>query len=348
MGYKNNEHFLTSGELLNRKQELNEAGYSFSLSKNFNKEVIKKHKIKFKEWDYYYFGNTRFGFGVVIGDLRYAGQFGIVLFDFEKKYLIDKSAIILLPLGRMKLPTDSSTSFEYHNKKNVIKLDVNPETGNRKLFVKYKNFYDGKDLLIDVDIKRTCDDTMVISTPFFKNKHFYYNQKINNLCANGRVLFGEEDLNTNNDFMGVLDWGRGVWTYNNTWNWCSINQKSGDDYVGFNLGNGFGDTSKSGENMFFLNKTAYKLNQIDIFFSYLKKDRLDVQGKTIFKTQNSDELYLEFTPIFNRNVSMNLLLIKQVTNQMFGYFSGYVHYGDGQVYKVENLFGFIEKVSNKW
>jgi hypothetical protein len=64
---------------------------------------------------------------------------------------------------------------------------------------------------------------MVIATPFKKKHHFYYNQKINNQIAGGYAKVGEKMYDFNKNSYGVLDWGRGVWTYRNTWYWCSVN-----------------------------------------------------------------------------------------------------------------------------
>ena len=51
-----------------------------------------------------------------------------------------------------------------------------------------------------------------------KPKAFYYNQKINCLPASGCIRLGEEQWRFRpEDAMGVLDWGRGVWTYDNIW-----------------------------------------------------------------------------------------------------------------------------------
>ena len=60
-------------------------------------------------------------------------------------------------------------------------------------------------------------DTMVIATPW-KNKKtaFYYNQKINCMRAEGSVTFDGTTywFSPETDY-GTLDWGRGVWTYDN-------------------------------------------------------------------------------------------------------------------------------------
>ncbi len=40
--------------------------------------------------------------------------------------------------------------------------------------------------------------------------------------------------------FGTLDWGGGVWTYDNTWHWGSGNADIGGVPFGFNIGYGFG------------------------------------------------------------------------------------------------------------
>ena len=62
------------------------------------------------------------------------------------------------------------------------------------------------------------DESMVIATPFDKPGHFYYNQKINCMRAEGWIELGSRRYELTKDkFFAVLDWGRGVWTYHNTW-----------------------------------------------------------------------------------------------------------------------------------
>lgn len=40
--------------------------------------------------------------------------------------------------------------------------------------------------------------------------------------------------------FGVLDWGRGVWTYKNTWYWGSASGQIDKVPFGWNIGYGFG------------------------------------------------------------------------------------------------------------
>ncbi|MEI3102134.1 MAG: DUF2804 family protein [Oscillospiraceae bacterium] len=60
----------------------------------------------------------------------------------------------------------------------------------------------------------------------------------------------------------MLDWGRGVWTYHNTWYWGSASYHVNGVPFGWNIGYGFGDTSAASENMLFYKGKAHKLSQV--------------------------------------------------------------------------------------
>lgn len=92
---------------------------------------------------------------------------------------------------------------------------------------------------------------MVIATPFETQKYFYYNQKINLLAAKGQFSLGNIKHNFGKDAFGVLDWGRGVWTYSNTWYWASMSGEYENHRYGLNLGYGFGNTKNATQNVFF-------------------------------------------------------------------------------------------------
>ena len=66
------------------------------------------------------------------------------------------------------------------------------------------------------------------------------------------------EFNREKDF-GTLDWGRGVWTYDNTWLWGSGNADLDGNRFGFNIGYGFGNTSAATENaIFYIGEDLYR------------------------------------------------------------------------------------------
>ena len=303
------EKMLSKGKLLDEKGNLNEAGYAFSLVKEYHRKDIKVLKGRIKEWDYYFITDGEHGIALTVDDNSYMGMASVSILDFKNKKENTKSLIRWLTFGEVNLPNTSKDGDIFMEGKHYSMFFGN-KNGKRHLVCHMDNVVKGKHFDCDIYLENTLDKSMVIATPFNKKRHFYYNQKINLLKGRGSFSFGEfkHQLKTNNT-VGVLDWGRGVWTYSNTWYWSSLNAVQDGHYIGFNLGYGFGDTSASSENMFFYDKEAYKLE--DVTFNIPK----DEKGKHQFLkpwtfTSKSGDINLEFTPIIDRHANTNVLIIQ--------------------------------------
>ena len=336
---------LSSGPLLDENGNLVEAGYATKLVKVYSRSTIKAKKSRIKEWDYYYIGNSKYGVALTIADNSYMGMGSISFLDFGNKKEITKSEIKLFTKGKLNLPSTSEIGDVFYESKK-LKISFIHENNKRHLTVHYKNFLDKKDLRADLYLEETNEGSMVIATPFKKDKHFYYNQKINLLKCAGYVKIGEDIYDFNKDTYGVLDWGRGVWTYKNTWYWSSLNAVYKGKRIGFNLGYGFGDTSAASENMFFYDDKVYKLEDVRFDIPVSKNGRDDFLEPWKFRSSTKD-INLTFTPILNRSANMNLLVLKSIQNQVFGTFSGYILIDGKQIY-FEDVVGFAEKVKNNW
>lgn len=83
--------------------------------------------------------------------------------------------------------------------------------------------------------------------------------------ASGKVLYGGKlyEFSPETDF-GALDWGRGVWTYDNVWYWGSGSGDIDGHRFGFNIGYGFGDTSAASENVIFMTVWHIKLMMLSL------------------------------------------------------------------------------------
>ena len=146
--------------------------------------------------------------------------------------------------------------------------------------------------------------------------------------------------------MGVLDWGRGVWTYDNTWYWSSASGRHEGVPFGFNLGYGFGETSAATENMLFYDDKAHKLGRVT--FDIPQKDGQDDFLSTWTIRDDAGRLNLVFEPILDRAANMNYWLLASIQHQVFGRFSGKAVLDDGTELAIRDLIGFAEKVRNKW
>lgn len=147
--------------------------------------------------------------------------------------------------------------------------------------------------------------------------------------------------------FGVLDWGRGVWTYKNTWYWGSASGAIDNVPFGFNIGYGFGDTSAASENMIFYDQKAHKLDQVTFNIPTTSNGNDDFMSPWTF-TSNDGRFEMEFVPIIDRAADSNVGIIRSNQHQVFGLFSGKAILDDGTVINVKDFLGFAEKVFNKW
>lgn len=339
------QHKLEPGRLLYDDGNLAEAGYATSLVKEYNRSWIKAHSLRIKEWDYYYIGNENHGIALTIADNSYMSMVSISFLNFVSKTETTKSIIKFFPKRKLNLPSTSETGdIEYNSKK--CNISFKHVDGKRRIQANFKNFDNKIDLRCDLYLTETNEDSIVIATPFKKNKHFYYNQKINLLSSSGYVKIGETIYDFNKDTFGVLDWGRGVWTYKNTWYWSSLNAVDHGKRIGFNLGYGFGDTSAASENMLFIDDKSYKLNQVHFDIPINKFGKDDYMKPWKFRSQDGT-IDLTFTPVLNRHASSNAIVIKSIQNQVFGHFNGTIMVDD-RVVAINDLMGFAEKVTNYW
>ena len=333
--------------LLDEQGNLTEPSFARKLLPVYDRTKVKGGFARLKEWDYYYVGNDRFGIALTIADNSYMGLDSVSFLCFEgTPWEITKSPMSVFPMGKTNLPATSASGVTQHGGKGyAMKFSV--QGGKRHLTAHMDDFKDAKPIDIDVTLEREPAESIVICTPFEKNAHFYYNQKINCMRASGTVKLGDEAYVFDpEESFGVLDWGRGVWTYHNTWYWGSASGLVDGVDFGFNIGYGFGDTSAASENMLFYAGKAHKLSKVS--FNIPMKDGKEDYLKPWTFTSDDGRFEMDFVPVINRASCTDVKLIKSDQNQVFGRFTGTAILDDGTKLEIRDLMGFAEKVENKW
>ena len=161
--------------------------------------------------------------------------------------------------------------------------------------------------------------------------------------TSGFVKFGNNQIDfKKEDSFTVLDWGRGVWTYKNTWYWGSASGLVNGKRFGFNIGYGFGDTSKASENIIFYDGIGHKLDQVKF-----EIDTANYLNPWKFSS-NDHRFELVMTPFLDRQDDTNFIIIKNLGHQVFGKFNGYVILDDGSKLEINNLLGFAEQITNHY
>ena len=339
---------LSSGPLLNERGELCQAGYATSLIKEYDRDRIKGGALRIKEWDYYLIHNDRYGVALTLDDNSYMGLVSISFLDFERRTEHTTSPMTIFPMGKTRFPNTSAEGDVSLNKKNM-KMSFCHKDGKRILDGEIRRFENGLPIRVHFELTGEPEDSMVIATPFPEKKTaFYYNQKIVGMRASGKAEYaGRVYEFREEDSFALLDWGRGVWTYDNTWYWSAAMGMNGGETFGFNLGYGFGDTSAATENMLFYKGKAHKLEDVRFLIPGEDGGRIDYLKPWIF-TSSDGRLELSFTPILDRKAYTSAGVILSDQHQVFGYFDGTAILDDGTRLSVEHMLGFAEKVRNKW
>ena len=148
------------------------------------------------------------------------------------------------------------------------------------------------------------------------------------------------------DTFAVLDWGRGVWTYDNTWYWGSASGLVDNHPFGFNIGYGFGDTSAASENVILFDGKIHKLSRV-MFNIPMKNGKEDYISPWTF-TSDDGRFEMQFIPVMDRASKTDLGVICSDQHQVFGRFNGKVILDDRNELLIQNLTGFAEKVHNNW
>ncbi len=334
-------------DLLDANGNLKHKGYSKKMLLKYDRNAIKAPKNRIKEWDYYLIYNDEFAIALTIDDNSYMGLDSVSIIDFKKAKEHTTSCMKFFTNGKTKFPSSSITGDVISmNSKNgfVFKNDGN----KRILDIDMKKFYKKKSLKIHAILSSEPEESMVIATPFENSpKYFYYNQKIVGFKAEGYFKYGDQKIEfSSNKTRALLDWGRGVWPYKNSWYWGAGCFEVDGHELGFNIGYGFGDTSAASENMIFYDGKAHKLEKIS-FNIPLKNGKYDFMSPWTF-TSSDNRFTMTFKPIIDRKANMDLKILASIQHQVFGVFNGTMILDDGTEIKVQNQIGFAEKVFNKW
>ena len=337
------QHEITQkGALLGADGNLREPGWARSLLLDYRRADVKANKLRIKEWDYYIVTNDSFGIALTIADNSYMGLISASVLDFEKPWEQTVSVMTAFPMGKFKLPETSAAGDTLYGDKRV-QMAFRVLEGERRLSCRFERFLGEDALELELSLAQPPMDSMVIATPFSAPRAFYYNQKINCMRASGEAVLGKRRFAFSPETsFGTLDWGRGVWTYDNTWYWGNGNGVVNGKPFGFNIGYGFGDTSAASENLLIYDGVAHKLSKV----------QFNIPEDSFLKpwTFSSDDgrFEMDFVPILDRAARTNALIIESDQHQVFGRFSGKAVLDDGTALELHDFLGFAEKVRNRY
>ena len=341
------KRITTPGPLHDEQGHLIETGYATELIKTYDRKRVAAKRMRIKEWDYYAVCTDQFALALTIDHNGYMFMDSISLLDFRKNTQVTKSMMGLPFMSPRDLPA-TSREGDIAVKGNGYMLSFENDGHSRHLTGFMNKFSGETTIVIDLHLTDAPKESMVIVTPFKGHPEaFYYNQKINCMRVEGLITLGQTEYRCHPaDTFAVLDWGRGVWTYDNTWYWGSASGLADGVPFGFNIGYGFGDTSAASENVLFYDGKIHKLSQV-IFEIPTKDGREDYMSPWKF-TSDDGRFEMDFLPVMDRAAKTDVGIICSDQHQVFGRFSGTAVLDDGLKLEIRDLMGFAEKVRNKW
>ncbi len=339
-----NHEVTEAHKLLDENGRLVEPGWSRRYTQIYNRADIKKPAFRIKEWDYYYIisNEHKFAFCMTVSDLGYLGMNSVTFIDLENAVDKTESVLVPFPMGKFKMPSSTKEGdVKFRNNKIAIEFLNTPE--GRILRMDYPAFDKGKGIKCNIRLYDEPEESMVIATPWDEDERaFYYNQKINPMRASGKIEYDGAVYNLNPELdFGGLDWGRGVWTYDNYWYWGSGSGQVDGVPFGFNIGYGFGNTSAASENTIFYNGKAHKFDDVEFHISPNYTDPWRF-------TSSDGRFEMDFVPIIDRAAKIDLKAIVTDQHQVFGRMSGTAILDDGTEIKIKDFLCFAEEVHNKY
>jgi hypothetical protein len=342
------QHEITQpGPLLNADGSLREAGYARRPLLDYDKSAIKAPVKRIKEWDRYMVVDDRFAIELAIADHSYMGVDTVSFFDFSAPAQYNRNVVKFFRKGN-KLLSPTSEIGDALSKGDGYSMEFRNGGTQRRLVFSMDRFASGKAISGEIYLDCPPRDSIALATPFHGDPQaFFYNHKIPGMPASGTIRLGkkEYELRLGSSF-GTLNWGRGIWTRNNTWLWAGASGLLEGFPFSLNMGGGFGDVSAATENVLFYKGQAHKLAEVQ--WDIPKKNKKVMYAEPWTISSDDGRVELAFEPVMDRKTKMNLGFVCCDQHQVFGCFKGNVILDDGTLLDVPSLFGFAEKVCNKW
>ena len=338
---------MEKGLLLNPDGSLREPGWATEPLLVYNRASVRESRYRLKEWDYYLVNDGEYAVAFTLCNAGYAALLTVTVVDIDDPADHTETHLKPMPGDSVVLPTSSDSGVSFYSDDRVKMVFDN--TGDERILDVMMRRFCGGTFAAHIELDRFPRDSMVIATPWTeKETAFYYNRKVVGMRARGEFSYdGIRHEFDGSDSFGLLDWGRGVWTYDNHWYWGVAQGNQGGHVAALNVGYGFGDTTAASENMFFLDGVCHKLDRVDFGIPRKRTGEFELMESWRL-TSNDGRLEMLFSPYLDRSSKIDVGVVMTNQHQIFGELDGYVVLDDGTKFHVENMQASAEVVHNRY
>jgi hypothetical protein len=252
---------------------------------------------------------------ITVAHLDYAGLVELSFVDFETKEVA--SAPFVLPLGiGLALPDRSGARWRVRMPLGRVSLTIDRDL--TRLFVRARTPRGPLEAQIVIDTPPS-EESMSVVVPW-SERAFQLTTKRVALPARGtiRALGRTYEVDASREGFACLDFGRGVWPRETTWNWGTgavIDARGAR--VGLQLGGQWTDGTGMTENGLFVDGRLTKIGST-LRWSY---DRAAFERPWRVEGEGVD---LSFTPMLERTAKLDLRVLRTELHLCFGRWSGRV------------------------
>lgn len=340
MGNQMQREMTARVPLLGKKGELLHPGYARHMLYDYDRTLVAGLPFRLKEWDFYQFLLEDWVLQMTIGHVSYCTQLSAHLFSLENGEHYDFERMYPFLKKDLHFSTNPEEPGVLEARGQGFRMRYETKRDHKRLRLRVKG-----EEAVEIDLYLPWnpeEEKMVIATPFAKKGQFYLNCKEHYYGVKGTVCFGSRLVEADGRQTGLMDWGRGVWPFSQEWFWgCGADYQAGGRF-GFNIGWGFGDTSRATENMFFWEGKAYKLGSLQV-----DRNPDDYMAPWRFYTQDG-QFDLTMEPVHDHYTETKVLFVDNCCHQVHGKFSGKAVLPDGKVIEVTNMLAFCEHARDNW
>ncbi|MGI6710663.1 MAG: DUF2804 family protein [Bacilli bacterium] len=207
------ENKLTVGNLLDQYGRLVEKGYSNKLVKHYERARIKARKNKIKETNFYFFGNSEYGFFIEITDNWLYKLAEVGFYDLKRGFQYSKSYYKLFSKKDFFI-SESDNSLENYFKNNKILISIKNFENYKKIYVVAEKFDGKNDFACDLKAFNESSNAIVVSCSLDDEKEFCYFQKSLNYKLEGFLRI-ENQIYDVAPLETSFKWSRAVMPYIN-------------------------------------------------------------------------------------------------------------------------------------
>jgi hypothetical protein len=331
-------------ELLDEKGILTIPGWCRRNLFLYNRENITAPRCRIKEWDFYQIGNENYVVQICFANISLGAAATASLINLKTGKTYSAMGLSVFTKNRFLLPANGDRPNHFNYKKGAVELDFDVKDRVREL--KFVGKAGGKKFSLDFTMDMMENhESITIATPFKLKNRFFYTNKINCMPTCGKAIIGDEviEFSKENTF-GVLDWGRGVWPYENTWYWGNGATRIDGKIFGFEITWGFGNESNATETALFYDGICHKIGAVDVEIS--PKGRW--MEPWVFKSEDG-RFNLTMTPFYDNVSNINILgIVGMKGHQVHGKWNGTVVLDDGTVLEIKDMYAFCERCENRW